>query len=71
MDVTTLTQLIGSLGFPIIACVFLYKQNVNIENQHREEMTKMVEALNNNTNAIIKLSDKIEVEKYGEIKADS
>lgn len=53
------TQLISSLGFPIICCYFLFKQNVDIMAKHEEEMRKITEALNNNTLAITRLCDKI------------
>lgn len=59
-------QIIGSLGFPIVACIFLFKQNINIENQHHDEVAKISEALNNNTLIMTKLC-----ERLGEYDAES
>ena len=55
MDITVITQLIGSLGFPI-ACVIAMFFFWNKEREdHKTEMQKMTEALNNNTLALIKI----------------
>lgn len=62
MDVNTLTQLVGSLGFPIVACGALFWRMVKSDDRHKEEMNKMSEALNNNTNAIVKLTEKLDKE---------
>ena len=62
MDVNTLIQLIGSLGFPIVACGALFWYMVKSDDQHKEEMDKMSEALNNNTSALLKLTEKIDKE---------
>lgn len=51
---------ISTVGFPIVACivlaVILYKQN----EAHKQEMNEVKEAINNNTIALTKLTDKIE-----------
>lgn len=62
MDVNTIIQLVGSLGFPIVACGALFWRMVKSDEQHKEEMYKMSEALNNNTNAIVKLTEKLDKE---------
>lgn len=62
MDVNTLIQLVGSLGFPIVACGALFWRMVKGDEQHKEEMNKMSEALNNNTTALVKLTEKLEKE---------
>lgn len=62
MDVNTLIQLVGSLGFPIVACVALFWRMIKSDEQHIEEMNKMSEALNNNTSALVKLTEKLEKE---------
>ena len=68
-------QLIGTLGFPIVACICmaLYVKEQSKENrediklineQHNKEMTEFkdqfVQALNNNTIALTKLCEKLE-----------
>lgn len=71
MDLTTLAQLIGTLGFPVIACCamayFFAKVNDNyrtdikeLQSNHKEEIAKMTEAINNNTLVIQKLVDKMD-----------
>lgn len=59
MDFSTVIQAIGSLGFPIVACCALYYANLKSEEQHKEEQENIVEALNNNTIALTKLSERI------------
>lgn len=59
MDVNTLIQLVGSLGFPIVCCGALFWKMVKTDEQHKEEMDKVTEALNNNTIALTKLSEKL------------
>lgn len=62
MDANTIIQLVGSLGFPIVMCGALYWRMLKSDEQHKAEMDKLSEALNNNTIALTKLSDKIEKE---------
>lgn len=70
MDVNAIITLVGSLGFPIVACIgmawFFSKTNENYRNDikeiqlnHKTEMDSIKEALNNNTIALQKLVDKI------------
>lgn len=59
MDVNSLIQLVSSLGFPIVCCGALFCKMVKTDEQHKEEMDKVTEALNNNTIALTKLSDKL------------
>jgi hypothetical protein len=60
MDANTIIQLVGSLGFPIVMCGALFWRMVKSDEQHKAEMDKLSEALNNNTIALTKLSDKLE-----------
>lgn len=71
MDANTIIQLITSVGFPIVACggMAWYVKYITDHNradlkeerdQHVTEMSKVTEALNNNTLAIQKLTDYIE-----------
>ena len=50
---------IKELGFPIAVTAYLLWQNNKQNEQHKEEMLKMTDALNNNTVALIELKDKI------------
>lgn len=60
MDMNAITTIVSSLGFPIACCCFMgwfiYKQQL----MHKEEMTKVQEAINNNTLTMQKLLDKLE-----------
>lgn len=60
MDANAIIQIVGSLGFPIVMCGALFWRQVKSDEQHKEEMAKLSEALNNNTQAIIKLSDNLD-----------
>lgn len=60
MDANTIIQIVGSLGFPIVMCGALFWRQIKSDEQHKAEMDKLSEALNNNTLAITKLSDKLE-----------
>lgn len=52
-------QVIQTLGFPIAVAIAMFWQNTKLQEQHKEEMTKITEALNNNTIALTELKDKI------------
>ena len=56
---TEIVQLISNIGFPIACCVFLF-MNLNKSNeQHSQDMKAITEALNNNTQAITKLTERM------------
>ena len=68
------TQVIGSLGFPIVACIGMgwyvkyqtdsYKEEVKeMQKEHKDEISKISDALNKNTEAITKLCEKLDKEK--------
>lgn len=70
MSMSDIVSLISGLGFPIVACcamgMYIYKTNqshtqeiARLNDQHQAEVTKMTEALNNNTIAITKLCEKL------------
>lgn len=57
MDVGVIQQLIGSLGFPI-ACVIAMFYMWNREREdHKTEMGSVTQALNNNTQALIRIEE--------------
>ena len=59
MDVNTVIQLVTTLGFPIVCCVALFWRMIKSDEQHKMEMDKLSEALNNNTLAINKLNERL------------
>lgn len=60
MDVQTITTLIGSLGFPIAACIACFSMLNKEREEHKSEMSKVTEAINNNTLALEALKGKLE-----------
>ena len=59
MTVDSWVQVIQTLGFPIAVAIAMFWQNTKLQEQHKEEMSKITEALNNNTIALTELKDKI------------
>ena len=60
MNPNDLTTLIGTVGFPIVAYGAMFWYMVKQNQSHKEEMDKMAQALNNNTIALQKLTDKFD-----------
>lgn len=59
MDANLIMQMVGSLGFPIVcvgACFWYINKSTE---QHKAEMDKMSDAINNNTLVMQKLIDKL------------
>ena len=52
MDVGTVTQLVGSLGFPIVCCGALFWYLVKENDAHKEEMEELRKSVEANTTAI-------------------
>lgn len=65
MDLSSIVSVIGSLGFPIAACVAMFYYMTKITEAHKEEVAKITEALNNNTIALTRLESKIGVSHDG------
>lgn len=68
---SNVVQLISSLGFPIVACIALAwyvkystdqnnKEVAEMRKEHRDEINKVTEALNNNTLALQQLVDHLD-----------
>lgn len=60
MDVSAITSLIGSLGFPIVCCIAMFSMLNKEREAHREEMDQMNATINNNTLALQALADKLD-----------
>ena len=69
-------SLVSSVGFPIVACIYIsfyvktqtqnYREDIKeLQKEHREEISQLSSVLENNTLAIQKLCDKIDNEKGG------
>ena len=68
---SSIVQLISSLGFPIVACIALAwyvkyttdqnnKEVAEMRKEHKDEISKVTEALNNNTLALQQLVDHLD-----------
>ena len=56
----TVINLIKDLGFPIAVCIAMVWLNNKQVEQHKEEMSKVTDALNNNTLALTELRDRLD-----------
>lgn len=63
MDANMIMQAISTLGFPVVVAAALFWKMNQQDKDHKEEMAKVTEAVNNNTLALQKLVDKWEVSK--------
>ena len=73
MDIQAILQAITTVGFPIVCCGAMmwyvkYSTDQNREEvaklneQHKQEMTEVTQAINNNTIALTKLCDLMQAE---------
>ena len=60
MDFQSIAQLIGSIGFPIVACLLAFWYIKQTTESHKQEIDRLSEALQNNTLALQHLADKME-----------
>lgn len=63
MDITAITQIISTVGFPIAMCCALLWYIKNQNDARKEETEKFTDALNRNTLVLQKLCDKMGVER--------
>lgn len=59
MDTQAFTQLVSSIGFPIVACMIMWKTLQDSTAAHKEEMDGMKESLNQNTLVLSELKQMI------------
>lgn len=73
MDANVIITMIGSLGFPIVACIFIaiffsktqdnYRADIKeMQNVHKAETDKMTEAINNNNVLLQRILDRLDEE---------
>lgn len=60
MDMNAVIQLISTVGFPIFACVALGWLLYREQNEHKEEMNTLTDALNRNTVVMAELKQLLE-----------
>lgn len=61
MDINAIQAFIGNIGFPIIACYFMYKMLQEQTRAHKEEAGTMAAAVADMTAAINKLSESLKL----------
>lgn len=59
MDVNAITQIISSVGFPIVACGGLFWYLTKQDERHKEETDKLKQSIDNNTLIITKLYERL------------
>lgn len=59
MDYTTLSQLITSIGFPIICCIVMFEYMKEESKNHREEVNALKDSLKENTVVLADLKSMI------------
>ena len=73
MDANVIISMIGSLGFPIVACIFIaiffsrtqdnYRADIKeMQMTHKTETDKMTEAINNNNLLLQRILDRLDKE---------
>ena len=63
MDVSSATQIISTVGFPIAMCIALLWYIKDLTDKHKQETEQFTQALNNNTLVLQKLCDTLGVER--------
>ena len=61
MDVSSVISIVSQVGFPIAMCLVMAWYVKYTNDQHKEEISKITEALNNNTLAVQKLCERMDV----------
>lgn len=59
MDIQAISTLISTLGFPIAACIYMAIINQKQSQSHKEEMTKMTDAIDSLKIAIVTLTERL------------
>lgn len=62
MDANTIITAVSTLGFPIVMCAALFWYMIEQRKDHKAEVEKLTNALENNTVAITQLTDFIKGE---------
>lgn len=60
MDISTITTVISSVGFPIAMCVYVFYAMQKQTETHKTEIDELRKTIENNTIAIVKLVEKLD-----------
>lgn len=61
MDATNIISVVSQVGFPIAMCLVMAWYIKYTNDQHKDEISKITEALNNNTLAVQKLCERMDM----------
>lgn len=61
MDISNVTEFINGVGFPIACVVAMFWMQNREREQHRQEAEKFAEAINNNTQVMTRILEKLGV----------
>lgn len=59
MTANDIITLISSVGFPIVCCGVLFWFMYKVNKQHSEDMQRITETINENTQVLIKLAERL------------
>ena len=59
MDANGITAIISSVGFPIAMCLLIFWYLTKQDENHKEEVNKLKEAVDNNTTVLTKLVERL------------
>lgn len=60
MDAASVISVVSQVGFPIAMCLVMAWYIKYTNDQHKDEISKITEALNNNTLAVQKLCERMD-----------
>lgn len=59
MDTNTIVSIISAVGFPIAMCLLMFWYMTKQDENHKEEVNKLKEAVDNNTLVLTKLVERL------------
>lgn len=66
MDFTMISQFITGVGFPIVACIYMYKMVEKNNETHKEEIDKLRAVIEKNTIILNKVLDRLNIDDGGD-----
>lgn len=59
MDIQTITDIVTTVGFPVVMCLLLYWQMLKSEESHKAEIDELRKTIENNTIALTQLIENL------------
>ena len=59
MDMNSITSIVGSLGFPIVMCILIFKYLEQEQEAHKEEIRSLKDVINDLKIAITSLTERL------------